>query len=248
MTRTRSMASLKNIIISSSSSFEVEYISSDSLEAESFEPSLSTKKHPSTKNKKKAKKPDLSLPESFSEYSLKFWGLEHKIRYVAFSKCLIVPGRVINFEQLEASDCTVSSFFGAQELSMLLHPCGLEFSVELVRLFYANLRISLHNGERETLGNRILLNDFIFKDVFGSEFSGDIPCMHGNLWPESFGTSMDSAKLLVSESGVDLTTFGPLLLALRTAYSLILWPLISYLGKVPSLTSLTKMFLCFIVC
>lgn len=46
-----------------------------------------------------------------------------------------------------------------------------------MRLFYANLRISPDNGEWETvvLGNSIVLNYSMFKDVSCSDFSGDIP-------------------------------------------------------------------------
>lgn len=50
----------------------------------------------------------------------------------------------------------------------------------------------------------------MFKDVFGSEFSGDIPFMHGNLWPDNFEISLEDAKLFVSDTGTDLTNFGPL--------------------------------------
>lgn len=75
-----------------------------------------------------------------------------------------------------------------------------------MHLFYANLRLSPNNGNWETLvlGNRIVLNEFFFKDFFGAEFSGDIPFMHGNIWPNNFETSLDTSKSFVS----DLTSFG----------------------------------------
>lgn len=84
--------------------------------------------------------------------------------------------------------------------------CGVEFCEEHVHLFYANLRLSPNNGNWETLvlGNRIVLNEFFFKDFFGAEFSGDIPFMHGNIWPNNFETSLDTSKSFVS----DLTSFG----------------------------------------
>ncbi|KAG5589349.1 hypothetical protein H5410_039863 [Solanum commersonii] len=102
--------------------------------------------------------------------------------------------------------------FSAKKLYLLLCLCGLEFYEELVRLFYANLRVSADSGEWETLvlGNRIVLNDSMFKDVFGYDFSGDIPFMHGNLWPKNFEISLENAILFVSETGANITNFGPL--------------------------------------
>ncbi|KAH0650272.1 hypothetical protein KY284_030184 [Solanum tuberosum] len=168
------MVSLKNVSTSPSSSFEINLLSSDSSEAESVGPSSSTKKRPSVAKKKVSKKS------------------QHKRRFVSFSKRPIVPGRVVNLEQLEASHCA--------------------FYEELVRLFYANLRVSADSGEWETLmlGNRIVLNDSLFKDVFGFDFSDDIPFMHGNLWPENFEISLENAKLFVSKTGANITNFGPL--------------------------------------
>ncbi|KAH0745873.1 hypothetical protein KY285_007530 [Solanum tuberosum] len=211
MTRTRSMASIKDVPASLSSSIEIDFISSDSSEAESFDPSPSTKKCPSAAKKKESKKASPAFLETFSDDdSLKFWGPKHKIMFVAFSERPIVPGRVINLEQLEASHSAISSFFRAQKLSLLLRLCGLEFFEEPVHLFCASLRISADSGEWETvvLGNRIVLNDSLFKDVFGFEFSGVIPFMHGNLWPDNFEISLEDAKLLVSDTGADLTNFG----------------------------------------
>ncbi|KAG5595056.1 hypothetical protein H5410_036288 [Solanum commersonii] len=46
--------------------------------------------------------------------------------------------------------------------------------------------------------------------VFGFDFSGDIPFMHGNLWPENFEISLENAKLFASETGANFTNFGPL--------------------------------------
>lgn len=122
------MATLKNVPLSPTISFKIDYISFDSSKAESFDSSPSTKKCPSIEKNKKSKKPRPTLPITFSdEESLKFWGSEHKLRYVAFSKRPIVPGRVVNFQQLEAFHCTVSSFFRAQKLSLLLVYVGLNF-------------------------------------------------------------------------------------------------------------------------
>ncbi|KAL3365243.1 hypothetical protein AABB24_010416 [Solanum stoloniferum] len=46
--------------------------------------------------------------------------------------------------------------------------------------------------------------------MFGSEFSGDILCMHGNIWPENFEIFLEDAKVFVAQSDADFTNFGPL--------------------------------------
>ncbi|KAK6786088.1 hypothetical protein RDI58_014613 [Solanum bulbocastanum] len=103
---------------------------------------------PSAAKKKETKKARSTCSESFSpDNSLKFWGHEQKIKYESLQKRPLVPDRVINLEQFEASHCTVSSFFRVQKLSLLLELCGLELYEEHVRLFYANLRISQDSGE-----------------------------------------------------------------------------------------------------
>ncbi|KAH0720474.1 hypothetical protein KY284_005504 [Solanum tuberosum] len=137
---------------------------------------------------------------------------EHNIRFASFSKRPIVPGRVINLEKLEASHCTASTFFRAKKLSLLLRLCGLELFKKLVCLFYLNLWISADSCEWETLvlGNRIVLNDCMIKEVFGSDFSGDIPFMHGNVWPDQFEISLEDAKIFVAETGSDLSNFDSL--------------------------------------
>ncbi|KAK4728754.1 hypothetical protein R3W88_021742 [Solanum pinnatisectum] len=168
---------------------------------------------PSVAKKKVSKKAPFSLPDSLTdEDSLRFWRLEHQIRFVSFSKRPIEPGRVVNLEQLEASHCAVSMLFRAQKLSLLLCLCGIEFYEEHARLFYANLWVSADSGEWETLmlSNRIVLKDSLFKDVFGSKLLGDIPFMHGNLWPENFEISLENVKLFVSKTSADITNFGPL--------------------------------------
>ncbi|KAH0752137.1 hypothetical protein KY285_005285 [Solanum tuberosum] len=192
MTRTRSMATLHKAPVS---------------------PSASLEKRPSSSKKKNTKKARHAFPKNFTaDDSLMFWGLEHKIRFASFSKRPILPGRVINLEQLEASHCAVSTFFCAQKLSLLLCLRGLKLLKEIVLLFYANLRISADSCEWETLvlGNHIVLNDYLFKEVFGSDFSDDIPFMHGNVWPDQFEISLEDAKIFVAETGSDLSNFGPL--------------------------------------
>ncbi|KAH0641769.1 hypothetical protein KY290_033375 [Solanum tuberosum] len=71
--------------------------------------SSSSKKRPSSSKKTDTKKACPVFPETFTaDDSLKFWGLEHKMRFASFSKRPIVPVRVINLEQLEASHDVVS--------------------------------------------------------------------------------------------------------------------------------------------
>lgn len=43
--------------------------------------------------------------------------------------------------------------------------------------FYANFRWSRKSDDMETviLGARIVINNQLFKDIFGFEFSGDVP-------------------------------------------------------------------------
>lgn len=64
---------------------------------------------------------------------------------------------------------------------------SLNFS-KPIYLFCENLWISTDRGELETLafGNRVILNDTLLKEVFKSEYSGNIPFIHGNLCLDQF--------------------------------------------------------------
>ncbi|KAG5602432.1 hypothetical protein H5410_033802 [Solanum commersonii] len=75
-----------------------------------------------------------------------------------------------------------------------------------------NIHIFADNGEWEilVLGHHIILNDSLFKEIFGFEFSGDISFMHGNLWPDHFKVSLENAKVFTAEFGSDISNFGPL--------------------------------------
>lgn len=59
--------------------------------------------------------------------------------------------------------------------------CDLEVFEDVVRMSYANLRLSPDSGKLETLvvETRITLNDFLFEKVFNTKFSGVIPFMNG---------------------------------------------------------------------
>lgn len=67
-------------------------------------------------------------------------------------------------------------------------------------MFNANLHFFKDSENLETLvlGNRIIVNEYLFKDVFGSEFSSDILYMNG-IWPEDFEVSLNAAKTATAE-------------------------------------------------
>ncbi|KAG5577878.1 hypothetical protein H5410_058012 [Solanum commersonii] len=69
--------------------------------------------------------------------------------------------------------------------------------------------------ETLVLGNRIVLNDSLFKEVFGSKFSSNILFMYGNLCPDQFEVSPEEAKIFVVETGSDVSNFGPLSLGFK---------------------------------
>jgi len=152
MTRTRSMTAPKNLV-NDHGSTEVDFLSlsSNSDIAESSARPFSSKKRTSSVKKKSCKKARSDPSISFEPEDMhKFWGVEQNRKFEAFKKRPIVPGRVINLEQLEDSHCPVISLFRTQKLSLLLRLCGPELYEEPVRLFYANLRISEDSGDLET--------------------------------------------------------------------------------------------------
>ncbi|KAH0755142.1 hypothetical protein KY290_025412 [Solanum tuberosum] len=118
----------------------------------------------------------------------------------------------------------VNSFLKAQKLSLFFSLYGLELFEEVVHLFYANLRVSSVSGELETLvlGTRIIVNDLLFEDVFGTKFFGVIPYMNDS-WPDDFEVTLEGAKTAVVETGANLSDFGPLSLCFEhciLAYSI----------------------------
>uniref|UniRef100_M1DKN7 Uncharacterized protein n=1 Tax=Solanum tuberosum TaxID=4113 RepID=M1DKN7_SOLTU len=201
MPRTRCMASLKNSDINSSSSFEVNVLSSSySSNISLVSPSPSSKRRASSVKKKDQKKPRSSAYGSLSPEDMqRFWEVEQKNMYDSFKSRPIVPGRVINLSQLRNSHYPVSLFLKDQKLSMLFSICGLDFFQEVVRLFYANLCVSNDNGELEALimGSHIIVNDLLFEDVFGTKFSGVISYMN-DIWPNDFEVSLEGAKIVVA--------------------------------------------------
>ncbi|KAH0706301.1 hypothetical protein KY285_010804 [Solanum tuberosum] len=59
------------------------------------------------------------------------------------------------------------------------------------------------------MGNRIIVNEWLFKDIFGTKFLGVIPYMNGT-WPNDFEVSLEGAKSVMAEPGANLSDFGPL--------------------------------------
>lgn len=123
----------------------------------------------------------------------------------------MVPSLVVNLEQLEDSHCKFRIFLHMPKLSLLLRLYGMEYYEEAIWMFYANLRWAVHGDELETfvLGVHIIINSQLFKDIFGCEFSDDIPYMNGNQL-EDFEVSMEEARAFISEEYLDSSDFGPL--------------------------------------
>ncbi|KAG5577083.1 hypothetical protein H5410_057217 [Solanum commersonii] len=68
-----------------------------------------------------------------------------------------------------------------------------------------------NSGELETLvmGSRIIVNDFLFEDIFDIKLSGIVPYMNG-IWLDDFEVTLEGSKIVVVEPGADLSNFGPL--------------------------------------
>lgn len=64
----------------------------------------------------------------------KFWTVEQKRKFVAFKNQTIVSERVINLQQLEETQCSLSTYFKSHKLYLFLHICGLEVLEEHVYL------------------------------------------------------------------------------------------------------------------
>lgn len=116
----------------------------------------------------------------------------------------------MNFDQLEESLCHLRPFFKDQKLCLLLKLVSNDLYKEPVSLFYANLRVSKDSGELETLllGNHIILNYYLFEQVFSSKFFDAIPFMTG-CWPDDFEVSLEEAKVAIAEPDFDSLDFGP---------------------------------------
>lgn len=50
-------------------------------------------------------------------------------------------------------------------------------------------------------------DDFLFKDMFGTEFSGVVPYVNG-VWPNDFDVSLEVAKSVVVEPSSNQSNFG----------------------------------------
>ncbi|KAG5595270.1 hypothetical protein H5410_036502 [Solanum commersonii] len=67
----------------------------------------------------------------------------------------------------------------------------------------------MQNGELETraMGICIIVNDFLFEDIFGPKFSSVIQYMNG-VRHDDFEVSLEGAKIVVAKPGADLSYFG----------------------------------------
>lgn len=55
----------------------------------------------------------------------------------------------------------------------------------------------------------VVINEYLFKDMFGSKFLKDVPYMNGAL-PDNFEISMEAAKAAIMKDNLDLYDFRPL--------------------------------------
>lgn len=60
----------------------------------------------------------------------------------------------------------------------------------------------------------IIVIDILFEDVFGTNFSSVIPYMN-SVCPDDFYVSLEGSKIVVDESDIDLSYFGPLILCFK---------------------------------
>lgn len=89
-----------------------------------------------------------------------------------------------------------------------------------------------------SLGKLIIVNDFLFEDVFETEFSGVMSYMYG-VFPKDFEASLEVAKAIVVEPSSDLLDFGPLSLCFenRILDHMIATMLISRKGSLSNISS-----------
>ncbi|KAF3640037.1 putative ribonuclease H protein-like [Capsicum annuum] len=81
---------------------------------------------------------------------------------------------------------------------------------DLLRMFYANLHISLDSGKLETfvMGTRIIWNDFLFEKVFDAKFSGVILYMV-DFWPDKFELQQEPDHHQQGSPGLDNPQLPP---------------------------------------
>lgn len=193
-----------------SSSVEIDIISSKSSKFESSI-RISSQKRRSIK-KKNPKKPHSCPPDPLGEDEVhEFWGATSKAKFVTFKKGPMVLSHVVNLGELEDYHCKVTAFLRAQKLSLLLRLCGVEYYEKATWIFYANLRRARKSNDLETfiLGVHIVINSRLFKDVFGCEFSADVPYMNRN-WSDNFKVSLKEARAFFYEEPLESSNFGTL--------------------------------------
>lgn len=53
-----------------------------------------------------------------------------------------------------------------------------------------------------------MINEHIFKDIFCSNFSGDVPYIN-ETWPNDFEVSLEAVKIVIAEDNLDLSDLVP---------------------------------------
>lgn len=78
---------------------------------------------------------------------------------------------------------------------------GMSFLKNLLYCFMLIFRFSLIVVSGKLfLDHHIILNDTLFMEVLGIEFTRDTPFMHGNLRPTQVETSLEDAKVFLPET------------------------------------------------
>ena len=83
----------------------------------------------------------------------------------------------------------------------------------LVYCFICNLEIFILSSTSKC--HHIIINDCLFKEFFGSEYSSDTTFMHGNVWPDQFETSLKDAIVFLDETLLTCLTLVPYNLVLE---------------------------------
>ncbi|KAF3622487.1 hypothetical protein FXO38_31258 [Capsicum annuum] len=97
---------------------------------------------------------------------------------------------------------------------MMFLLCGLEVFEDPINIFITNLFLSPDSKELETLvlGTHIVLNKFLFANVFDTKFLGVVPFMNYT-WMENIEVSFDEANKAVLDPDSTSPSFCPLSLS-----------------------------------
>lgn len=148
-------------------------------------------------------------PEDMHKFST---GLQ-KDNFTTFKNRSVVPRCVMNLHQLKKAHWNVSSFFKFEHLSLVFYFCKFEVYKDPINIFNSNLFLYPNSCDLETLllGQRIILNDFLFEKVFDIMFSREIPFMIDSCC-QDFEVCFEEAKQVVSNLDTTSSIVGPLTL------------------------------------